>query len=126
MSEIENGLSNDINATIHEVEDLNNELLDYADMRRKQMLLLYKMYGEKGDKKQWCIVKHLSMAMYTMFECWQASEDDEMQRMYLDINAMFIKAVTKFIGTEITSCASCFADILKGELNETSSMQDKL
>ena len=38
----------------------------------------------------------------------------------LRANQMFIKAVTEFLGVEVTECASCFSDILKtGEGHET-------
>lgn len=126
ISELENGLieESETQQAVEDIENIQNELIQYADMRRQQMLLLYKMYGEKGDRKQWCMIKHLGIAMNTMFECWQASDnDEEMLRMSLEINAMFIQAVSKFIGTEITSCSACFTDMLKGALHETDNMQ---
>lgn len=126
ISELENGLieESETQQAVEDIESIQNELIQYADMRRQQMLLLYKMYGEKGDRKQWCMIKHLGIAMYTMFECWQASDnDEEMLRMGLEINAMFIQAVSKFIGTEITSCSACFTDMLKGAFHETDNMQ---
>ena len=66
-------------------------------------------------------VKHLGMAMYTAFEAYQASDNDpEMLDFALRANQMFIKAVTEFLGVEVTECASCFSDILKtGEGHET-------
>lgn len=65
------------------------------------------------------MVKHASGAMYTMFESWQASErDEELLSMAIQINKMFIKALTCFLGVEITECSSCFSDILKAELKE--------
>ena len=104
VSEVENSMVKD--------EDIQ----EYADIRRTQMIYLYKLFGEKGDIEQWCLVKHLSMAMYTSFEAWQASDNDsELLSIALDINKKFIETCTKFLGTEITSCAACFADIMKGE-----------
>lgn len=118
VSEIENGFYTDeeVQGAVDEVGTLTEEIISLANMRRSQMLYLYKLFGEKGDKEQWCMVKHLGMAMYTAFESWQASDDDpDLFDQYLEINRMFIKSVTKFIGSEITSCASCFSDILKAE-----------
>lgn len=78
------------------------------------MLYLYNSFGSKGDREQWCLVKHLSMAMYTAFEAYQASDrDPELLNIALEINKKFIETCTKFLGVEITSCASCFADIMK-------------
>lgn len=117
ISEMENGMIEDDKLTEHleKIDELKEEVISYADIRRTQMLYLYKLFGAKGDKEQWCMVKHLSMAMYTSFEAWQASDnDEELLSISLEINKKFIMACTKFLGVEITSCASCFADIMKG------------
>lgn len=96
------------------LKELEEDITEYADIRRQDMLYLYNMYGGKGDKKMWCEVKHLAIASMTAFEVWQASdEDDNLLDMALRKNSLFIKAMSRFLGTEITSCASCFADILK-------------
>ena len=99
---------------LEKIEALKDEIDDYANIRRSQMLYLYNSFGGKGDREQWCLVKHLSMAMYTAFEAYQASDrDPELLNIALEINKKFIEACTKFLGVEITSCASCFADIMK-------------
>lgn len=116
ISEVENGLINEeeIPDNLEKIEALKNEIDDYANIRRSQMLYLYNSFGGKGDREQWCLVKHLSMAMYTAFEAYQASDrDPELLNIALEINKKFIEACTKFLGVEITSCASCFADIMK-------------
>ena len=96
--------------------DLREELIELADIRRDDMLFLFELYESKGDKTWWCSVKHLGIAMMTAFEVWQASDNDlELETMYLRKNKLFIKALSQFIGVEITDCASCFADILKGD-----------
>lgn len=118
VSEVENSMvkDEDIPKQLEKIESLKEEVQEYADIRRTQMIYLYKLFGEKGDIEQWCLVKHLSMAMYTSFEAWQASDNDsELLSIALDINKKFIETCTKFLGTEITSCAACFADIMKGE-----------
>ena len=121
ISEIENGMVNeeDIPKQLEVIQGLKEDIEEQAEVRRSIMLYLYNLYGQKGNKEYWCMVKHLSMAMYTMFESWQASErDEELLSMAIQINKMFIKALTCFLGVEITECSSCFSDILKAELKE--------
>lgn len=119
VSEIENGA--DIEGNMQAVESLTSDLEGYAEVRRELMLYLYRLYGEKGNKDMWCTVKHLGMAMYTAFEAYQASDNDaELRDFTLRINRMFVKAVTEFLGVEVTECAACFTDILKaGVVDET-------
>lgn len=121
ISELENGMyeEDDLNLLLEEISTQKEQLIELAEIRRSQMLTLYEMYDSKGNKEQWCMVKHLGMAMYTAFECWQASNDDsELFSQYLRINKMFIKCITKFLGVEITDCSSCFSDILKAKENQ--------
>ena len=65
------------------------------------------------------MIKHLGIASMTAFEAYQGSNDDaELLDLYYDINKEFNKAVTDFLGAEITSCSSCVSDFLKGEKHE--------
>lgn len=120
ISELETGIVEVENAEVlkahlEKIGDLKEELEELAQIRREDMFYLYKLYGEKGDKEKWCTVKHLGIAAMTAFEVWQASDgDEELLTMAIRKNKMFLKAVTQFIGVEVTECASCFADILKG------------
>lgn len=120
VSEVENGIvdvdNEDIfNGHLQSITELKEEIGQLAQLRREDMLYLYKLYGEKGDKNYWCMVKHVGIAAMTAFEVWQASDnDEELLCMALDKNSLFVKVLTKFIGVEVTECASCFADILKG------------
>lgn len=120
ISELETGIVDVENAEalkvhLEKIDDLKEELEELAQIRREDMLYLYKLYGEKGDKEKWCTVKHLGIAAMTAFEVWQASDgDEELLAMANRKNKMFLKSVTQFIGVEVTECASCFADILKG------------
>ena len=121
ISEIENGMVNeeDIPKQLEVIQELKDDIEEQAEVRRSIMLYLYNLYGQKGNKEYWCMVKHASGAMYTMFEAWQASDrDEELLSMAIQINKMFIKALTCFLGVEITECSSCFSDILKAELKE--------
>lgn len=121
ISELENGLVNIeddgiISEHLRKISELKTEINELAQMRRTDMLYLYRMFGEKGDKEKWCSVKHMGIAMMTAFEAWQASDnDEELLSIALCKNRFFLKAVTQFIGVEVTECASCFADILKGD-----------
>ena len=136
ISEIENGFveDKDIQHVLDEIDDLKNQLSDVAQLRREEMLHLYQMFGEKGDKSYWCSVKHLASSAYTIFECYQASDDDaDLLTLSLETNKQLMVAVGKFLGVTITSCASCFSDILKsevkgdnnGEQSETKNLQNK-
>lgn len=116
ISELENGMveEKDVPKHLEIIQDLKEDVEEYANLRRNIMLYLYRMYGEKGNKEYWCVCKHLSMAMYTCFEAWQATDkDEELLSLAIDLNKQFIKAMTHFLGVEVTSCASCFGDILK-------------
>lgn len=119
VSEIENGMIEDdeISERLETIQELKEELEKQAQTRRELMLYLYRLYGEKGNKEYWCLVKHLSMAMYTVFEAYQASEqDEELFSLALELNKLFIKYLSKFLGVTITECSACFGDILKAEL----------
>lgn len=117
VSELENGMvpEDNVQDFIKDIEDLRKDLIEYAQLRREAMLSLYEMYPD-GNKEYWCLVKHLGLAMYTAFESWQASDDDEnLFYIYQQANKLFVKAMSKFLGVTITECASCFSDILKAE-----------
>lgn len=118
-AELENGLIDvaDDDTRISQVDKIEyyrSEINDIADVRRRMMRQLFKRF--KGNKDAWCLIKHLGVAMYTAFEAYQASEDDaELLDTYFDINKEFNKAVADFLGMEITDCAACLSDFLKGE-----------
>lgn len=123
ISEIENGMVNeeDIPKQLEVIQGLKDDIEEQAEVRRSIMLYLYNLYGQKGNKEYWCMVKHASGAMYTIFEAWQASDrDEELLSMAIQINKMFVKSLTCFLGVEITECSSCFSDILKAGLKENS------
>lgn len=121
ISELENGLidvedEKVLGEQIQKIDDLKEEICQLAQLRRDDMLHLYKMFGERGNKEKWCAVKHLGIATMTAFEAWQASDkNEELMNMAINKNRLFLKSMTEFLGVEVTECASCFADILKGE-----------
>lgn len=118
-AQLENGLIdlNDNKAVLEQTDkitSITDELNNLAELRRGLMLRLFNMYD--GDKDYWCLVKHLGIGAYTLFEAYQASEDDpELYTLALEANKRFIYSLTHFLGVEITECAACFADILKSE-----------
>lgn len=108
------------------LNDAIDELELIAELRRKVMLQLMERY-DGADKDMWCIVKHLSQAAYNAFEAMQAADNDgELLSLYLDINARLVKALTRFLGVEITACSACFGDILRGTAREDEVQDDLL
>ena len=70
---------------------MKEELFEVTEQRRQDMRTLFDLFEGKGDKEQWCIVKH-AMAMYTAFEAWQASDNDRLlYQICIEKNAYFIK-----------------------------------
>lgn len=120
VSELENGLVDvdDIDVLtehLNKIELAKEDLEELAACRRDDMRFLFELFDSGGDKEQWCMVKHLAMAMITAFEVWQASdEDDGLLTMALNKNKLFVKAISRFVGVELTDCASCLSDMLKG------------
>lgn len=118
-AELENGLikvedEKIRDSQINKIEYYRSEIACIADVRRRLMKHLFDMF--EGNKDAWCLVKHLGIAMMTAFEAYQASDDDlDLLDIYFDINKEFNKAVTDFLGMEITDCAACVSDMLKGE-----------
>lgn len=117
-SELENGIVG-FEAQSDKLNELVEEANNLAELRRSIMLRLFNMYD--GDKDYWCVVKHLGIGAFTLFEAYEASEDDPaLLELALEANKRFIKAMCRFLGTEIVDCAACFADILsaKGKPHE--------
>lgn len=118
-AELENGLidvaDDDIRISqVDKIEYYRNEINDVASVRRRMMKHLFNMFD--GNKDAWCLIKHLGVAMMTAFESYQASNDDlDLLDIYYDINKEFNKAVADFLGMEITDCAACLSDYLKGD-----------
>ena len=115
-AKLRDGLTEDTDGEVEKLLEYQKQLNDVTELRRSTMLSLFNMYD--GDKDAWCLVKHLGMGMITTFEAAQASDfAPELYEMWLKANGEFTKALSEFLGTEITDCAACFADMLKGENN---------
>lgn len=119
-AELENGLidiENEevLNAQTDKMDRYQDEINSIAEIRRKMMKKLFEMFD--GDKDEWCLIKHLGVAMYTAYESYQASDNDlDLLDIAYEINKEFNKAVTAFLGMEITDCAACVSDMMKGEM----------
>ena len=98
---------------LDQLNDAMSELDAVAELRRSLMRYLMEMYG--GDTSYWCLVKHLGTAQYNAFEAYQATGDAALLNLSLELNARLTKALTRFLGVEITDCAACFTDALRGQ-----------
>lgn len=97
-------------------EQYRQDIDTYANLRRNAMRILFQMFD--GDRDEWCIVKHLGIGAMQMFEVYQASDNDaELLNLAYEANTAFIGAISRFLGMEIESCASCLSDALRSETN---------
>lgn len=123
IAELNNGLIDVTDAEVRNkhlerAEMFKDDINAYASMRRDIMRKLLDMFPN-GDKSMWCQAKHLGIGMMTLFEAYQGSDDDvELLHMAYEANEAFTLAMSRFLGVEITSCSSCFADAIKGENDE--------
>ena len=120
IAELNNGIvdvedNEVVQSHLERAQMFRDDINTYAELRRGIMRKLLDMFPN-GDKSMWCQAKHLGIGMMTLFEAYQASDDDaELLHMAYEANEAFTLAMSRFLGVEITSCASCFADALKGE-----------
>ena len=124
-AEMENGLVDiDDNEVLQKYLDKANMYLEdietYAVLRRRMTTALKEMVGtENADKDLWCMVKHLGLSMMQCFEAYENSDNNlELLNLAYEANKAFTKAVTRFLGIEITDCSSCLSDAMKGVTNE--------
>lgn len=120
-AEMENGLvdveDNEVlQKQIEKSEMYREDIETYADLRRQMMSALMEMVGtEDANKDLWCMVKHLGLAMMQTFEAYENSDNNlALLNIAYDANKAFTKAVTRFLGVEISDCSACLSDSLKG------------
>ena len=77
---------------------MKEELFEVTEQRRQDMRTLFDLFEGKGDKEQWCIVKHAAMAMYTAFEAWQASDNDRLLYQICIEKMLISSKITQFTG----------------------------
>ena len=125
VAEMENGLVNVednevLQKQIEKSEMYREDIETYADLRRKMMNALMEMVGtDDANKDLWCMVKHLGLAMMQCFEAYENSDNNlGLLNIAYESNKVFTKAVTRFLGVEISDCAACLSDSLKGESKE--------
>lgn len=121
-SELENGLvdidDNEVlQKHLEKAEAYRADIEICADLRRQMTNALADMVGtEDRNKDMWCMVKHLGLSMMQCFEAYENSDGNvELLNLAYEANKAFTNAVTRFLGIEITSCAACFADAMRGE-----------
>lgn len=119
-AELENGLidvtdSEVLQHQLEKCEQYKEDINTYAELRRSVMRKLFSLF-EHGNRDLWCMAKHLGIGAMCLFEAYEASDDDgEMLMLCLEANKAFVSAMSRFLGVEITDCAACLADALKGE-----------
>lgn len=125
VAEMENGLVDvDDNEVVRKylerAEMYREDIETYAVLRRQMTTALKDMVGtEDANKDMWCMVKHLGLSMMQCFEAYENSDNNlELLNLAYEANKAFTKAVTRFLGIEITDCSSCFSDAMKGVKNE--------
>ena len=119
-AEIENGIVDIGDADVLEkqtakVEQYQKDIETYANLRRSIMRKLFEMFD--GDKDMWCQAKHLGIGAMTLFEAYEASDNDVgLMVMCIEANKAFTSAMSRFLGADIDDCAACLSDFLKGAL----------
>ena len=121
-AEMENGLVNIddpevLQKQIEKAEMYREDIETYATLRRQMTTALKDMVGtEEANKDMWCMVKHLGLSMMQCFEAYENSDNNlELLNLAYEANKAFTKAVTRFLGIEISDCAACISDALKGK-----------
>ena len=122
VAEMENGLVNVednevLQKQIEKSEMYKEDIETCADLRRQMTNALAEMVGtEDRNKDMWCMVKHLGLSMMQCFEAYENSDNNmELLNLAYEANKAFTKAVTRFLGIEITDCAACLSDSMRGE-----------
>ena len=122
-AEMENGLVNIddpevLQKQIDKAEMYREDIETYATLRRQMTTALKDMVGtEEANKDMWCMVKHLGLSMMQCFEAYENSDNNlELLNLAYEANKAFTKAVTRFLGIEISDCSACLSDALKGKM----------
>lgn len=117
-AQLENGLvevtdPDILQGQLEKIEQYKEDINTYANLRRGIMRKLFEMFD--GDRDMWCQIKHLGVGAFTLYEAYVGSDDDvELLNMAYEANKAFVSALTRFLGAEISDCASCLSDYLKG------------
>lgn len=118
VSEMENGTvdvedTEVFTAQADKIDNTHEQLGNLTALRRRIMQVLFDAFPNHNEM-EWCMVKHLAITQNCLFEAYQASDGDTMlERLWLDANEEFVKAMTDFLGFEVTPCSACFSEMLK-------------
>lgn len=122
-AELENGLvdvddPDVLQKQLDKADMYKEDIETYAVLRRQMTTELKNMVGtEDANKDMWCMVKHLGLSMMQCFEAYENSDDNPvLLNLAYETNKAFTKAVTRFLGVEISDCSACLSDSLKGEM----------
>ena len=120
-AEMENGLVDvDDPEVLQKQLDTSNQYMDdiatYASLRRQMTnALVDAVATEERNKDLWCMVKHLGLSAMQCFEAYENSDNNlELLNLAYEANKAFTLAVTRFLGIEISDCAACMSDSLRG------------
>lgn len=112
-SEMENGLTDNLEASSEEANRLLTQINETDELRRRYMRKLKEMYPQ-CNQNYWCSLKHTLLADYNAYECYCGSDDDdELLALYMEVHKKAVEITTAFLGEEVTSCSSCLSDMLK-------------
>ncbi len=124
-AELDNGLvdvtdADVVQKQVEKIEMFREDIQTYADLRRRMTKALFDLFdNDEKDKLLWCQIKHLGLSAYQTMETYQASDDNpELLMLAYESNKAFTKAISRFVGVEVTECASCLGDALKGEMQD--------
>lgn len=119
-AELENGMvdldkQEEVQKHIAKIEQYQKDIDAYANLRRSVMRVVFEMF--EGDKDMWCQAKHLGIGAMTLFEAYEASDNDTtLLSLCIEANKAFTHAISRFLGADIEDCAACLSDFLKGRL----------
>lgn len=118
-AEMENGLidvsdPDVLQEVLDKADGYMEDIETYAGLRRDMMRSLMSMF-EGGNKDMWCMIKHLGLSAMQTFEAYENSENNpELLYIAYEANKAFVKAISRFLGVEVTDCAACLSDAMKG------------
>lgn len=114
ISELEQGTvdTDDDEVLARQMERVENTLEQLKSLCRIRRNIMMRLFDSSpGNENEWCMIKHLAITENCLFEAFQAGGDCE--RLWLDAHEEFIKAMSDFLGMEITPCSSCFSEMIK-------------
>ena len=97
-----------------QIEEEKEEWLDGVKLRRRKMDVLG-IQSPNYDYHKRCTLKHRATAYVEAVETYQASPQDINYVVLVKSEKRFFRALSKFMGMEITDCGRCLSDQLNVE-----------